>query len=263
MGFVFQTPETVGGTVLIIERIESQNYVAGVSGWAIFADGDSEFADVTARGELATGPPGTERVVISNAPGKRIAFETGEPLETAPGSIDVDYDTANDIGFLTILGPSIGGAPQPGIVMQSSGSTFENDMLIDAQHLHFSIIDATASAPIDLDGVWFGFTSNGVWSGTWTDAAGARAGYTKDITQRVQLRGLAIGGGTAQIGVLPVGYRPAQSMEWIMRGGGGVILCAVSVTTAGVITATANVGTAQASGVRLDSISFPVIVPVI
>lgn len=42
----------VGGSVLRIPAIQSPNYVAGTSGWALFADGSAEFNDVTIRGSL-------------------------------------------------------------------------------------------------------------------------------------------------------------------------------------------------------------------
>lgn len=92
---------------------------------------------------------------------------------------------------------------------------------------------------------------------SWVDFAGARANYFIDATGRVQLRGQVASGTAALIGTLPVGYRPTQTMEWIMRGVGGVVMCAVSVSTAGAITVTANLATAQASGIKLDAISFP------
>lgn len=92
---------------------------------------------------------------------------------------------------------------------------------------------------------------------SWVDLAGARANYYKDATGRVQLRGQIVSGTSTTIATLPAGYRPTQTMEWIMRGVGGVIMCAVSVSTAGVMTVTANAGTAQGSGIKLDAISFP------
>jgi hypothetical protein len=55
MGFTFATPTTVGGTVLVIERIESQNYIPGVSGWVINANGDAEFFNLIARGGFISG----------------------------------------------------------------------------------------------------------------------------------------------------------------------------------------------------------------
>jgi len=45
----------VGGTVLRIPAIQSPNYIAGTSGWAIFQDGTAEFNNVTVRGTFETG----------------------------------------------------------------------------------------------------------------------------------------------------------------------------------------------------------------
>lgn len=52
----------VDGSATIITggQLASDNYVAGVSGWAIDGDGDAEFNDVTARGRLITGPDGAQ-----------------------------------------------------------------------------------------------------------------------------------------------------------------------------------------------------------
>jgi hypothetical protein len=42
----------VAGDILIREAIKSENYVQGVSGWAIFRNGDAEFNDIVARGDI-------------------------------------------------------------------------------------------------------------------------------------------------------------------------------------------------------------------
>lgn len=44
----------VGGTTLVRPAIKSPNYVAGVSGWSINADGTAEFNDVVVRGDLSS-----------------------------------------------------------------------------------------------------------------------------------------------------------------------------------------------------------------
>lgn len=49
MAIEFENPLTAG-TVLVREAIQSQNYVAGSSGWIIEADGDAEFNNLTIRG---------------------------------------------------------------------------------------------------------------------------------------------------------------------------------------------------------------------
>lgn len=50
----FENP-VVAGTTLIREAIISPDYVPGVSGWAIFADGTAEFNDATMRGAIEAG----------------------------------------------------------------------------------------------------------------------------------------------------------------------------------------------------------------
>jgi hypothetical protein len=51
VGFTADQPITAG-TTLIRSDIRSQNYVAGVSGWIIEADGDAEFNNVFVRGGI-------------------------------------------------------------------------------------------------------------------------------------------------------------------------------------------------------------------
>lgn len=47
--------DIAAGTVMIVSDLESQNYQQGVSGWAIFANGNAEFNDGTFRGQLTAG----------------------------------------------------------------------------------------------------------------------------------------------------------------------------------------------------------------
>lgn len=251
MGFVYQTYPIVGGTVLIIERVQSQNYVAGSSGWAIDADGDAEFNNLVARGEL----------IIGNDPGQHIRggldgigrpvfeFYTGGALESDPGYIRSTPPIFPNESALELSSPLNANAPVGSIRPQVLLTSWAGS----ASLINFFADLILTNTPILLDQFWV----NLPFSGTWTDVAGARAGYFKDATGRVQLRGQVVGGAAAQIGVLPAGYRPSQTMEWIMRGAGGVVLCAITVSTTGILTVTANAATAQASGVRLDSISFP------
>lgn len=42
----------VGGNVLLRQEMRSENYVQGVSGWRITRDGDAEFNDIVARGDI-------------------------------------------------------------------------------------------------------------------------------------------------------------------------------------------------------------------
>lgn len=84
----FQDP-IVGGTVLRIPAIQSPNYEAGVSGWAIFISGDAEFNNVTIRGEFE----GTDFIIDSDG----IFFYSGTP---AAGNLAISIaSTAGTDGF--------------------------------------------------------------------------------------------------------------------------------------------------------------------
>ncbi len=59
MAIVFDNPITAG-TVLVRSAIQSQNFVEGVSGWAIEANGNAEFNNLT----IPNAGPGQSRTVI-------------------------------------------------------------------------------------------------------------------------------------------------------------------------------------------------------
>lgn len=91
--------EILAGNVLIREAEQSQNYVAGVSGWRIAANGDAEFNNIIARGKLITGPPGSKHIEINGVDSPNgIAFYTGDPAELFP-SILQPQSEANGIGI--------------------------------------------------------------------------------------------------------------------------------------------------------------------
>jgi hypothetical protein len=295
MGFLYQMPAIVGGTVLVIERIQSQNFQAGVFGWAIYANGDAEFNNVTVRGTLITGPAGSRHIEVNGADAPQgIAFYTGEPDETFPGVIQPDF-VATEL-TVTHSSPLVAGHAGAFLTLTTGRSGADKDRVaLSAQEFDFSadiwsffanatraqsLLDGTGQyLELDAPRVFLRDTAIGasagavmiggdllrigqVWTAlplvnAWVNIAGAAAGYTKDATGRVQLRGGVITGAAVLIATLPVGNRPSQSMEWIMRGQGGVVMCAVLVATTGAITVTANFATATANGIRLDSISFP------
>lgn len=188
-------------------------------------------------------------------------------LNTGLTGADKDYLDMNSQNFsvnvssnLALNGPGYGGGGSltyglitsdgtgpywdfnaPRIFLRDTDSSNSNGLIV--QGTTISVISET----------WHNITK----VNSWVDFAGARANYYIDATGRVQLRGQVASGTATLIGTLPVGYRPTQTMEWVMRAVGGVTLCAVSVSTAGAITVTANAATAQASGIKLDAISFP------
>lgn len=280
MGFLYQIPAVVGGTVLVIERIESQNFQPGLFGWAIYANGDAEFNNVVIRGSLITGPPGSAHIGINDADHPNgIAYYSGNVNED---------DAAQSIPFTSGGGTQIGmrhsGATSPGLVIPATidlladiptGKSilnaeadqvgiFANDSMVFASGGTYRVqdLEIVADVLLGFDSIiqrvgvaWLG-TAVTPLTGTWVDTAGARFGYIKDATGRVSVRGKVSGGGAgATIVTLPVGYRPSSNLDFSMRS--GTTLCAVGVSTTGVLTVTANLATATVSGINLDVISYP------
>ena len=62
----FSNPIIGGGGALIRDSIQSPDYVAGTTGWAIKRDGSAEFNDVAIRGSLNTGAAGVDHIFIPN-----------------------------------------------------------------------------------------------------------------------------------------------------------------------------------------------------
>lgn len=101
---------------LIRDWIRSRNYVLGVSGWQIEADGDAEFNDVNIRGVFSTGdPPDPYVKIYDDGTLARIDISGGDPAETFPGTIYVDSAGGD---FMLIHGPSLGGLGYAGIKLQ-------------------------------------------------------------------------------------------------------------------------------------------------
>lgn len=268
MGFQYVVPAVVGGTVLVIERIESQNYVTTVSGWAINADGTAEFFNVIARGSLIAGQIEINGAAYPN----EIALFTGHPDEVVPGRIKPLI--AGNYGYVRYSSPVTLLAATPATFDLEGYDDGHSAIAGDATNIRFTAggslsLEGSTVELTDFDGtlevvsavirkqgeVWKG-TGTTPLTGTWVDTAGSRFGYYKDATGRVQVRGRVSGGGAgATVVTLPAGYRPSSNLEFTMRA--GTVVSAVSVSTAGVLTVTANLATASASGINLDCISFP------
>lgn len=105
--FVFDNVLTAG-TVLIRDRIESQNWTPSgfTAGWAIEADGDAFFNDATIRGVFIVGDyPGGEYLIIGDDPNNpAIEFQTTGPggvlakSKIAATGVFLNFDSG-DFGF--------------------------------------------------------------------------------------------------------------------------------------------------------------------
>lgn len=88
----------LAGSTLVRPAIQSPNYIAGVSGWAIKANGTAEFSQVSARGVLATGLPTDPRVELNTYAGT--------------SSVIFFYDATHvsltdNVPYITSVGPAL------------------------------------------------------------------------------------------------------------------------------------------------------------
>lgn len=146
----------VGGTVLRIPAIQSPNFVAGVSGWFIGADGAAEFDDITLRGayvgtDYTFDPDGafwfdpvTGSLIISDAAADGTAF--GSPYlagttvyYTSPGGAVYALNMSAGAGYVPLSWASWDGSAWV-------GSAFIASILATGLN-----IDSSASGDLTLD----------------------------------------------------------------------------------------------------------------
>ena len=277
MGFQYQTADIVAGTVLVVERIQSQNYQAGALGWAIFANGDAEFANLVARGQLVGG----QVVINGTAYPNSIALYTMNNLEVEPATIRPSGSGGGNVGILQLNSPKLVAAVTPPAQLTLNGfddghGTVEMDINGAGSKLRATVADTiTLEAGSVLrvsndfttyarfiSGVWQ--NEGAAWAGTattplsnaWIDTAGARYGYFKDTAGTVHLRGLVRNGTAVGILTLPAGFRPSSNLDFTVQNKTTSGIASISVSTAGVVAISTNFvsGTMQ---VYLDVISFP------
>jgi hypothetical protein len=132
----FENP-VVGGTVLRIPAIQSPNFTMGppLTGWAIYADGDAYFGDITASGTV-TG----SSVVVDGANGGVFVYSgtpaSGNLIVSIAGAAGVDaygntYPEGINVTTGTIAGSTITGST-------ITGTTFDGtDFMIDSAGVFF------------------------------------------------------------------------------------------------------------------------------
>lgn len=277
MGFVYQIPALVGGTVLIIERVESQNYQPGVAGWALYADGTAEVGDLVARGSLVTGVAPGQRIEIGTpAHPDAIAFYSGDPNEVSPGilesstpgnssrlTIESPAQVLNAFAFINLEGFDDGHSVAEIQADNVSVIAEELDLLGNTKTrigdgndwLEIVSDPGFTRQVAQVEGeTWHALTLQNSWV---ADAVGREPQYFVDATGMVHVRGVVKNGLTTTIGTLPAGYRPT-GQPWdsaALRAGASTAASHVEVSTAGVIVIRTNLATAQT---RLElCFSFP------
>lgn len=192
-------------TVSDIGTIESENFVAGTSGWQITATGTAEFNNVTVRGELfVRGDSGNEYI--------RVYQELGLPtleLSSEIGAVwecyTVDWTSTlhffkiqGDAGFFMFQGDAVG----VGLTQQNLGAP---GMYFDANDGFIKRVEGFLP-DVEIEG-WKNLTLNN----GWTSPTGDEAKYRLGPDGSVFFSGRCTGGTTAdgtQFATLPTGYRP-------------------------------------------------------
>lgn len=109
-GTIFSQAINIAGTGII----KSDNYVTGVSGWQVKADGSAEFSDITARGTLAAGTIFTDAKLATSD------FSNRNFLAVTAQSI---FSTAHNFHW--------GGSAQAAISVNGASATLKNILWMD------------------------------------------------------------------------------------------------------------------------------------
>lgn len=231
------------GTVLILERVESQNYNAGVAGWAIFADGNAEFNNVTIRGSLITGPPGSEHIEIHDSPANEIQFYTGDAQEEEHGRLFVDFLTTGvDHALLFMHPPKVDPALNTAsLSLDNYVDGYNNAQLVADDIDFFTDLEQFRFAEYITTGeVVQTMTLLGTWA---TLGAGwPHPRIYKDAMGFVHCVGGVTGGLVGQtIFQLPVGYRPPYLIP--VEAEGNLARARITLNTGGNVVLNVGSGT--------------------
>lgn len=257
----FLSPITAG-TKLIIEAIQSQNYVAGIDGWTINRDGTAEFLDLFMRGELIVdGPNGYLRLYNfddgggTTRPSMYFFYDNG----VDPSSDGyIWYDQTADRGRMRIHVNSPSGGEDVDLVL-TGGNSSGGYVRVTRE------IRATNPTSPGISDTWHGLLTIAAWSNVGTQITQYRLTPTGDV----QFRGLQapnanqVANTVITSSPLPVAYWPtagySATCALALQNGSTSVNVEVSSTTGDVITRTAvNSGQrVDFHGLRYSTTLFP------
>lgn len=171
--------ELAGGTILVRPALQSPNYVAGVSGWAIKIDGSAEFNNVTVRGTLQSnnyvaGVSGWKLDQAGTAELNQLtARGTMQSSNFVAGATGWQINNSGAAEFNNITlrgGTSIGGSafyyngtPGVGTLVLAIAATAGTDPFGNAYADGMTVLGATGTVNITTD-----------TSAIWTNSSGSR-----------------------------------------------------------------------------------------
>lgn len=215
------------GSVLARVAIKSEDFVAGVSGWAIFRDGSAEFNNVTVRGEVwVNGPDGSYIRIFNNGSVPQINMQPAAFTDPGPASAgqsgSITFADAVNLGAASfararILSPEFTGPGLTGAELRLSGESLDSSIPATAA-LIASVVELNTSSArvlggtLDVDGLINGgytYVETVVITGTGNFL---KANYPTGKLARVRLCGGGGGGGGADV---------TGAAQWAFGDGGG------------------------------------------
>ncbi len=222
-------------TVSDTGTIESENFLAGNSGWQITADGAAEFNNVTVRGELyVDGEDGSSYVRVYPLAGLP-AIEWQSEFGALWESYASDWDT--DISYLKITSASSGGifwftGTEEGVGL-TQWNLGDPGVFFDANNGYLYRADGFFPADKEV------FTSipgsNGWVGGFYKLFPDGTVHLEGQFTSGTQTTGI-------QVGVIPDGYRPARTQEYMVARSGAYGTSKITIETNGNIRLWTNDG---------------------
>lgn len=147
---------------LVRDWIKSRNYVPGVSGWQLDADGDADLNDVTVRGTIIVGvlpDPQVEIIVDPSLGQAAILLKTNAVNETSPGAIFTQNNAYGEQATW-VRSPEEGGDFQTLLAVVSGQNPAVNPEFpsqVTGGHFSFNTTDPAGFALVQLPG------ATGMW----------------------------------------------------------------------------------------------------
>lgn len=185
-GGTFDGPELDGAATIVTGgALASDNYLTGVSGWAIGGDGDAEFNSIAIRGSLRTGTTGAYVEVGSQAL-SYVHWRHGGAVRVGDAYMTAQYSASPAYGVLAIVGPQQNGSAPPSVSLTHYNDDslriigFQNaNRLTIFDNATLQISDGSASSP----GLTFrNDPSSGIYRASSTDVRLVSNGQTKIFT---------------------------------------------------------------------------------
>jgi hypothetical protein len=155
----------MSGPVLVRNAMQSENYVAGVSGWMIARDGSFEFSGGTFRGTVVVDGPNNTSIEINPSNGDPVIYfwpdDVGPPAATQSISPGVVYVFTSDFATqrysMIMASPNPNGGSPAQVILTSSDKAASVEPTIELSGIVTDLFDnqiylrgqcGTGSAPV-------------------------------------------------------------------------------------------------------------------